>query len=60
MFVNTLTANYEMTRRLRSILHRVLTTSYLVLTKPKLKINQIVIFGQFSENCRGSQRVNRK
>ena len=33
------------------------TTSYLVLTKSKL--NQIVIFGQFPENCPGSQHVNK-
>ena len=49
-----MTANYKMTRRLRSVLG-CQTTGYLALTTVK-KI-KFSFFGQFAENCRGSQRV---
>ena len=52
----TWTTNYEISRRLRSLIGGCQTTSYLVLTNVK-KSNCRFFFGQFSENYRGSQRV---
>ena len=56
--LKTLTANYEITRRLHSVLGG-LTVSYLVLTNVK-KSNCRFFFAKITENYRGSQRVKRR
>ena len=55
--INALTVNYEITRKLNSLLG-CQTTSLLVIAKMEklIKIN-LSLFGQFSENCYGNQLV---